>query len=371
MDTTTRSSSSRLGGAAQLVCLFTGVIALSAAGSAVASGRDPGVVLDPGRDVVYLMSPDDEVEAVATSSGRLLWSTAEAAKPLAVDGDLVIAQRPPSGSGGVLEIAVLDRNSGRLLRTIPLSLGHDARAAIDDGMGTRFVATADVRAGVPVVFWEQTVREIRGAAPLPDEEQPSRQLSGAYRLDLEAGTAVAVEAHEVRNEPELPAAVVQWQDLGTRSWPAAWAGEVIAVISVFSEGESPRVVLRRWHRGMAAALPEIELFRGDLVVEFLSADDQAVAIVERVAPGEWEEYSWSVFSLESGGRLGQLSESQSYAWSVVDGSTLIYVAQPYSRRIAEERVDEPKKLRAVRLDGGRTLWERPLRDTSYRGPLPP
>src|SRR4051812_10693769 len=66
----------------------------------------PGVVVDRSRPAVYLQRPDQGIGAVEPSSGALLWSSREAAKPLLVYGDLLVAQTEPIRDG-TLGIAFL------------------------------------------------------------------------------------------------------------------------------------------------------------------------------------------------------------------------------------------------------------------------
>jgi hypothetical protein len=55
----------------------------------------PGVVVDPAAGRLYMMNPQGGIDAVEITSGKLLWTTKEAAKPLiAYDG----SARGPGGT---------------------------------------------------------------------------------------------------------------------------------------------------------------------------------------------------------------------------------------------------------------------------------
>ena len=51
--------------------------------------------------------------------------------------------------------------------------------------------------------------------------------------------------------------------------------------------------------------------------------------------------------------------------------TLVYVEPPYGRRVGDEWIDEPRKAKAILLGSAFSVWQRPLRDTTYKGPFPP
>lgn len=338
--------------------------------SADASDLRPVVVVDPDGSAVYAMSPEGGIDAVAASSGELLWSTREAAAPLALYADLLIAQAQPA-ERGVLDVVFLDRRTGEPRRALSVALPEEVWGAVDEGLGTRFEARAVVRGGDPFVSWEHTRLHAQGIAPAPGEALEQKS-GGAYRLDLQAGRAIAVEVKAL--EPDwarrTPDAVKQWMASGKLSRTPAPAGEVLAATRVVLEPAPERIVLKRWD-GTGQSLPDVELFSGPFILDLRSADHNHLLVAESVAPEDWDEYRWSVFSLETGQLLGQVRNHRSHAWYAVRGAALLYVEPPYGRRLGADWVVKPPMLRAVRLDTGALVWERPLRDISFRGPFPP
>ncbi len=324
----------------------------------------PGPTVDPNGHAIYAMNPDGGIDAISPTSGELLWRTGEAARPLAILGDQLIAQAQPA-SAGVLDVVFLDTRDGTYRRTLSTALPEGIVAAIDQGMSTNFTARAEILDDEPYLLWDHTRRYAKGIAPAPGEEL-EQKIAGASRLDLTTGRTFAVDPTTLELTPALPPAVQQWVDSGELSTPPAAAGEVLAATRVAGD----RITLKRWRRS-GEPLPDVELHSGPYLIELRSANRRHLVIGERVAPGEWDEYGWSIFSLETGQRLGQVRNRFSHAWYIVRDGTLIYVALPGGRRVDGKRVVEPLTLRAVLLAGGATVWERPLRDTSYRGPFPP
>jgi hypothetical protein len=171
----------------------------------------------------------------------------------------------------------------------------------------------------------------------------------------------------------FPPSVQAWTELQGTLEPPVATGAVLAATELVGSRTSPaaRVVLKRWDRSNGTSLADVELLRGPHILEFRSVDEQHLLIAERVAPGEFEEYEWSVFSLETGERIGKFRHHRSHAQFFVADSTIVFVEPPYSRRESDKIVDHPRQVRAAVLGSGSVIWERELRDTAYRGPFPP
>ena len=333
----------------------------------------PGVVVDPTAATVYAMNPGGGIDAVSVATGELLWSTQEAAKPLALYGDLLIAQAAGSArSSATLEIVLLDAlRGGERQLAFSIDLPAGVSGAVDEGMGVAFSAHAAVREGQPVLWWESIERYVKGVAPSPDEALESRQ-QGAYRLDLGSHQAVAVDLAAIAAAtPALPAQVQAWEDSGVLTSGVVRVGNLLSATEVINTAGSERILLKRWDAGTGAPLPDLTLFSGPHILEMHSADRRHLLVAERRDPGRFTEYEWSIFSLETGMRLGQVSHHQSHARWFVAGNIVTYLERPYGHLVQEEWVDEPRKLRAILLGSAAFLWERPLRDTAYQGAFPP
>ena len=329
------------------------------------SHHRPGVVVDHSRQALYLMSPEGGIEAVSPSTGATLWSTGEAAVPLALQDGLIVAQGQPADRTGSLEVVFLAPGTGEPVQRLSLELPEDIAATVDEGLATAFSARAVSFEGQTVVRWDHTRRYAGGAAPPPDMELETKR-AGAYRLDRAAGRAEPVGLSLLKRPASMPATAREWASRqGVSTQPAA-AGEIFAA----TRAEGDRLLLQRW-TAAGTALPEIELFSGPYLHEVRSADGRHLAVVDRAALGEWEEHEWTVFSLETGERLGEIPNRLSHAWFTVQGGTLIHVAAPTARRVGGEMELEPLLLRAIDVATAALRWERPLRDTSYRGPFPP
>jgi hypothetical protein len=318
-----------------------------------------------------MMNPEGSVDKVAIDSGELLWSSESAARPLALYGDVLLAQSENAEAPG-FEVVSLDALNGRDLQsTFRLELPEGVRANIDDGMGFSFKARGMIRDGQPLVLWEHTETYVKGVAPKSDEPLERSQLS-AYRLDLASDRATAIDpALMSEAAPTLPAAARDWAISTPGAAGAFPAGAVIAGTQLENDGARARIILKRWDSGSGFPLPDVELFRGEHVLRFESADKRHLLVAERLAPGDFEEYEWTIFSLETGELLGRLRHHQSHAWFLVSGNALIFESTPFGRLVDDSWVEKPRALGAALLGSGAIVWTRPLRDTSYTGSFPP
>ena len=69
--------------------------------------------------------------------------------------------------------------------------------------------------------------------------------------------------------------------------------------------------------------------------------------------------------------MGQVSHHQSHAPFFVSDDAVTYLERPYGRSIDGRWVDEPRKLETLLLGSAALVWRRPLRDTAFKGELPP
>ncbi len=336
----------------------------------------PGVVVDPNRSIAYLMKPGGSIEAVDLSSGKPIWSTARAAKPLLINGDLLIAQADPSGPGNLLRILGLDTNSkGRVAFISEIKLPGGVTASIDEGLGTSFLASARMQRGDLIISWRFSQQEITGVSPRPDSRTTRHQASGAARVNLKTGAAQNVE-HDLAPGPThtaLPHNVELMVKSGTLPGTLWHSAGIIATVTRASHEGREEVILRRWRSKTGEALPDVKLFDDGYMVQFASADGRhllASKSVEPQSPAQGQ-YLWSIFSLATGARVAEIRHSQPAASFFLSGNTVIYESAASSRLVGGRVVDEPLAVRATDLKTGAALWSRPVRDTTYSGPYPP
>ena len=326
-----------------------------------------GIIVDGGRSAVYIPRPEGAVEAVDLAAGRVLWTYSEAALPLTVDGSLLVVQGETKQSGR-LPIAILDlQGGGRKVVDAVIPLPGDVRALVADELQRSFRATAQREGDAFLVFWTYKETPVQGKFHTPDEPLPTRIVSGAARVQIATGHVVASAATPPRQPADAAAervkAIHMLPEMPIR------AGNVVALTK---GGRGEKLTLQRWDANTAEALPDRELSQR-AIVALPSAEQKYVLATERVGRGgpQDPEYRWQIFSLESGERLGELRRDVSAAPFFLHGENVIYESRPYGYRVGKVWVEEPLKIRALRLMEGAQAWDRPVRHLEYRGPVPP
>jgi photosystem II stability/assembly factor-like uncharacterized protein len=299
----------------------------------------PGVLVNLAERRLYLMKPEGGMDAVALASGKSVWSTKVADKPLGVARGGLLAQVDPSeGQENSLKIAVLDRATGRQVTAGVEQLPEDVLPSVGETLQGEFRVTARLAGSEAFVGWQYSERPRRGIKPgTPDALKPKGQLkalsetesvrSGAFRLNLSTGAT-----------SDLPKS---------------------GLLDLFDV--EPK-----------ALLPIDELPERPDETHYLSADERHFIVSRRVDDDPVrKKYMLTVYARDTKQRVGEFRSYQSAMPFFVTGTTIIYETGPYVFRTSAGLVDEPLKIRALDLRTGKELWSRQIRDTKYRGPFPP
>jgi hypothetical protein len=295
-----------------------------------------GVVIDVDGGTAYLMSPQGGIDALDLATGNVMWKSTAAAKPLLVKGGTLVAQAR-SARNGELVIVALDAKRGTARERVDVEIPATLHAQVADGPSRTFRVQAFSAADSVVVTWTAEDSRIaqgalltpepEGAAPTPTAPTAKRAaavqpLSGAARLDLTAGRAVAMP-YEKAQQLRMPAV-------------AEKAGR-----------------------------------QADGRRQLASLDGRHVLHSERAGEDKlWAPYRWTVTDA-AGRTVGTVDAPVSMAPFVVSGSRILYVAQPAARVEGKKMIEEPLRLRALDLKTGAEMWSAVVTDTAYRGPFPP
>jgi hypothetical protein len=292
-----------------------------------------GVIVDPARELVFIMSVERAVDAVALTDGRLAWSSDAAVKPLMVVDDRLLCQIERQGAL-MLGLALLDPESGKEQATTEMELPPSTRVYVGAGplgyFATKAFAKSPETALVTWTFRPLVARGIDTESGIAGDEKAAalaeglRPTSGAFSFDMADGAKRSVglaEATGLRNN-------------------------------------STQVANR--------------LAKDSAFVEAVSADGRYIIHSRHVDDDKGGYYLWRISDRQSGGPVGEFRNSIA-AFSpffVRDG--LLYYETPAHAELNREGVRaEPLSIRAVELDSGKEVWSWPVRDTSVSGPQPP
>lgn len=312
----------------------------------------PGVVVSLDKNEAYVMQPEGGVAAIGLAQGNELWRSTEAAKPLALSGDLLIGQVEPKSGERVLKIVTLNtRESGRPEVQQSVELPKDVNPAIGETSNRSFKAVARVAAGEAAIAWEYAERRKRGMRMgqevLPDEAAPVPGPPGGRRAleeEKKEGGGLKVTSGSFRLNLE--------------------SGEVTS--KRLGSSAADRKALRAAQVAPPAHVPGIP------EPQFRSADGRHVMTPESVADDTvWDKYVWTVYDASSGTRLGQIKSHVRFAPFFVVDKLLVTTSGPSLRQTEQGTVEEPLQIKAFDLETGDVAWTKPIRDTANRLPPPP
>lgn len=325
---------------AALLALSLSPLAAMAAGEPLGrtgvSVRD-GVVLDTALAVAYVGHPQGGVAAIDLRTGGTLWRSAAAERPLAVEGDLLVAQARP-GARGELRVVALDRSHGGARRAeADLPMPEGIRAEASETVDHFFRLSATPSPQGLVLNWDSENRP-----GLPREGRPA------------SGTDPAAAA--------LGAKRTAWGSLQGFALFDPHAGRLLPVES----GQAVQLAGSR--KALAASLASSDPSER----RFTSLDGRYVLASRKV--GELKAvgnpYRWTISEAASGRVLGTIESRVSMAPFLVVENRVVHIAQPRTERDGTELRDLPLRLRAVDLASGRESWTAAVRDTAFQGPTP-
>ena len=365
------------------VCVLTASV-LVADGSPFVLSR--GVIVDGEREALYLPDPTGEIEAIDLSAGRVLWTSSDAALPLAVEGSLLVAQGEETRPGR-LPIVVYDvAAGGHKVVSAVLPLPDDIRALIADEKDRSFRATAKRLGNEILISWTYRQVFIQGVAPVPEEPMPTRIVTGSARLDLGTGAVIASAATEQRTGVVHPVPVPTMESrrnespaIQTHAAPSRTVQKLTEntlrsgnVMARWEGGRGGPLILKRWDVQSGAPLPDVVLVE-KAIVALASAAQTHLLASERVGAGgpQDPEYRWSIFTIDTGERVTELRRDASAAPFFVWKDAVVFESRPYGYLVGDHWIEEPLKIRSIRLSRGVPTWDRPVRHLEYRGPLPP
>ncbi len=352
----------------------------------------PGVLIDAANDVAFLMSPKGQVQAVKLEKGEILWTSSAAARPIALRGERIIAQVEAGEADAILTLVALAAADGKPAGPAQkIDLGTGVRTSIDDGVENQFVVgtrEADARRG-PILwrYFEQKLSgpeedpaspfERFGALDVSDTASISRLSNGG--TDRKSGRPPYAAPRISRPGSEVPKAETVILDLETG---ARYRPDGVSVPSngggtTAPPGDAAKAVpikpptggLIITEGGHDEKAPPTRRIPGDQFA--YSVDDRHLAasafagVIEAAEPYRWTVYERGTFEIAA-----QFMAQTSLAPFILTGGRVLYLQQPFQRRVGGQLKNHPLALVARDARTGRIVWTRTVRDTRYQGPIP-
>lgn len=323
----------------------------------------PEGIADPSARVGYFSSAGGGIEAIELTTGKVMWQTNEAQRPLLVDGDHLIAQ------------AGVKRNRLRILRLDLKRKGEcdlesdpvvfPAWVVTGEAPGGSFTAHWHLEKHQLLLDWEASAWYIGKGRPTPEQEKAARKhAAGVAGIDLRTGQVEVRPAEEKEGKPSpalpdlLEKQSVRWHRLINKQWK---------VLTLEQAEGLQRFVLHTWDRHTKKALEPRELLKGRRLLCRVTLDERVLFLRES-SPGPDERgtlmprkaQAWWLFTAQTGELVGHIpDEAGMHALVVLDKRVYYLLPGPLRGRLDQPSVHS-RVLKAVDLATGKKLWERPV-----------
>ncbi len=313
------------------------LLSIVGAAPAICVELSDGILVEPAAGRVYIMSPEQAVEALEITDGRTVWRSKAAAKPLALSEGFLISQIEPTFTDDALHLSIIDAQHGLPIRAVAQELpGVDVR--IDDGISSRFTARAVSVDDAAFITWRSDA--------VPRSGMPSVVEKKISTLPQSTTNAVPQRRTEGTLRLEVPTGRIG--EVAKSAAPPNLQAMPDTALSAASLGESTDPMQR------------------------LSADGRHLMKSRLIGNAEqWEKYQWLIFDVASGDEVGKHQSPWSQVPFIVVGNQLVYQSTPFRRRVGSEMVVAGPEVHVIDLRSHNEIWARPVRDTAYRGPFPP
>ena len=324
-------------------------------------------VVDSEKSTAYLMVPEARIDEVDLSSGRLLATTTEGAKPLLLNHSVLLAQAEPSEYSKELELVGLNSIDLTVTFEARVPLPASVSASIEDRLGSSFHVSARVDNTEIIVQWRSAERRVSGTRI----NEPAHVATGWARIDPDNGRLTSSgsgEAAAPRSAVgEMPAVVQKLVDSGALATQPCWVDDIVAAIQTREDDGRTTVILRRWQKATGKGLPDVKLFASELTFRSLSADCHYL-LASRAMDG----WIWSIYSVTTGDKIAELHMPTPAAQFFIRDGSIFYISSAIIIRADQQlKIEQPRRLSALDLNTGKELWSRPIRETTYLGPTPP
>jgi hypothetical protein len=299
----------------------------------------PGTILDPVRNVIYVMSDKGGVAKIDIATGREIWHSRDAGKPLALGpgGGRLLSQMHPTPNASHLGIAVLNVVDGQTI-TKPDGTKMQAAIALPPGVKPTIIATpsgqfsaaARLVNGKAVVTWKSSGRPRRGLPPGVEE-----------KLQPKAKTNAPGELLKTGHAPARGGAFTI--DLGSGSVAAPTAGEAAVVGQGPADADGSK-----WRAVEVTGDDVIAGFQGP---QFYSVDKRDILVRATPTPDAKGVYSLIVYDRGTKQSVGRFTSHHAVMPFYVAGGLIVYESTRATLAPGAGERKQSALIRAVKADG--------------------
>jgi hypothetical protein len=332
----------------------------------------PSGILDPAGQTAFVANDRGGVDSLDVETGRLLWRSREAQRPLVVLGDRLYAHAFADSHESYL-VALNLLNGGECILESEAIVFPDwvrAHDAHDRSFAAQWLLTGDHL----VLSWR--ARAWYGG---PEKLAPkcleafAREAAGRVRIHRSSGH---VEVLPVEVVPEPPLVLPAGLEKSSLRWWGRVGGQ-LKVLVLHENTNSQKLIFGSWDAATGKATGARELLQGARLMVLPAIDQRFLCLRDALpspditaikAPGE--KHHWHIVSVDTGETIGRVPyRTGTQAFAVVGSRAFFLEAGPLRSRLDKPFV-HPRKLLVVDLRTGKSLWEHPVEGKVFAPPPP-
>jgi hypothetical protein len=319
----------------------------------------PGGIADVEGNVGYITGLDGAIEALNLETGKVLWQSKEAQRPIALAGKMLLAQAMLKSNS--VRVIGFDEKGKKVFESEPITFPDwlsDKAAG-----GRSLVSQARVSEGELWLRWRARAWDRGGF--LTDkqvEERATKKADGVVRVNIKSGKVTMLERDKepVELGPKVPD---ELRKLAIRSYPDFF-GERKEVrtagkLAFALDHKDGKLTLSRWDLETGKALAQIVLLEGEVFDWHLAPGGLVVARKNPPPKSLDKDYDWRLFDLRSGKKLA-IFPAPTWGPITVLGPRAFYIFW-YPHKLDEMSWGIMHyRLAAVDLKTGNGVWSRDL-----------
>jgi outer membrane protein assembly factor BamB len=351
-----------------------------APGASQVGGPFPAGVVEAAGKIGFVTNVDGGIDALDLESGKVLWQTAAASRPLLAFASRLFAQAAVKDKANSVRVLVFDAGNGKkLLESEPIVLPE--WVSVGPALGKSFASSVRLDGADVILCWEAHARYAGGARPTPQIEKAARKdASGAARIDPKTGK-VEMLADDKVPPPAIRLPRELAKETSRQYWTGStWdtkpliAGDKVAVLAVEEASGRQTLLLKRWDLKTATAQPAVELFKGQALWLQVQPDGRCLFARQAISRDKLPDGddAWRIFSLETGQQVAKVPFDVAMQQPMVLGQRLYYLVQGEAGKPTGSGIGltYPRMLKAMDLKTGKVVWEHPVEGYQVIAPPP-
>jgi outer membrane protein assembly factor BamB len=342
--------------------LFIGVGDANSGLSVVPTSADGGLADAEGKRA-FVPGAKGGIDALDLETGKVLWNSREAERPLAVVDAKLLAYRPVKDKPNAVVVVTLDvGDKGKALReSDPVVFPDWANVGLAHGRS--FTTSARVEGDALWLRWQARAWYVRGADPTEEDEKAARKdADGAARVDLRTGQVEMLDADRMPPEPgpKLSAELIKaaarpvYDSFGTRNLV-----RTVGNLAVVIDRRKGELILSRWELGTGKPLDAVTLVDAPAFLWHFAPGGRILVHPYSLKDPLPVQYDvWRVFDLSTGKQFGEFANDHGTEITTALGPRAYYVTVAPPRKPDDE--SRPRTLKAVDLKTGKVVWQHPI-----------